>query len=133
MVHHGGGALQDEVGEDSAGGGRVHDAVSAEAVGEEEARYIGNRAEYGVMVRGHLIESGPGAFGIDRQMLESRDTVSSVHQNFLDEGAFKVGPEARCFFGIVPGEEKAAAFRAEVKAGGHIDDHGRGVREVAEW
>ncbi len=66
-------AVQDQVSQNAAGCGRVHHTVSAEAVGAEEAGYVFDRTEDAVMVGRHLVESRPGALGIDGDVLEARN------------------------------------------------------------
>lgn len=44
-VDKAGAAVEDKIGEDAAGGGRVHDAVAAEAVGEVETLKLRDAAE----------------------------------------------------------------------------------------
>src|SRR5215831_2785538 len=102
----------------------MHYAVAAEAVREEEAGHGGHRAKNAVMIGRHLIQSRPGAFGIDWKILKGWDAVGGVHQDLLDKRRFEVSLITRRFLGIVPCQQKAAAFRTEVEAGAHIDDHG---------
>src|SRR5215471_3491073 len=46
VVYHIGLARQDQIRDDFAGGGRVHHAVSAEAVGKKESRRLGDGPQY---------------------------------------------------------------------------------------
>ena len=84
------------------------------------------------MIRRHFIKSGPGTLGIDGKILKDRHTISGVHQDLFDERRFEVGLVARRFLGIVPCQQKAAAFRTEMKARAHVDDHGRGMGKVGK-
>jgi len=124
--------VQDQVRQNLAGRGRVHDAMAAKAVGTEEARDFWDFAEDGVVIRRHFVEASPGTFGIDRKILKYWNTIGGSRQNFLDERRLEISFVAGAFFGVVPGEEKASGFGAEVETVGHIDDHGRGVRELVE-
>src|SRR6478609_8424222 len=106
--------------------------MPAEAIGKKKAGCRFNRTKNAVVVGSHFIESGPCALGIDGKILKHRHTVSCMNENFLDERRFKVCLVARCLCGIIPSQQKAAAFRTEMEAGAHIDDHGRAVGEVEE-
>ena len=77
--------FKDQFGDDAAGRGRVHDAVTAEAVGEVEAADVGRRADDRVMVGRHLVESGPSAARIDLRFGEAGHTRGGVRENLLDE------------------------------------------------
>src|SRR5271157_5361377 len=69
----------------------MHHAVSAESIGAEEAGHIRNRPENAVVVGRHLVESRPGALGIDGDILEAGNAVGGAHQDLLDEGRLGVG------------------------------------------
>ena len=77
--------FEDQFGHDAAGRGRVHDAVTAKAVGEVEAADVGRRADDRVMVGRHLVESGPSAARIDLRFGEAGHTRGGVRENLLDE------------------------------------------------
>ena len=85
-----------------------------------------------MVVGGHFVESGPGALGVHRHIFKYWNAVGGAGQDFFDERRVELGLIARCFFGIVPGQQESAGFRAKMEAVGHIDDHGRGMGELVE-
>src|SRR5215469_12478802 len=103
--------------------------MSTESVGAEESGYLFNRTEYAVMVGRDFVKSGPGFLRIDGDIFEAGYAVGGAVEDLLDECRVKVGLKARGFFRVVPGEQEAEAFGAEVKAIGHIDDHWNVVRD----
>src|SRR6476646_6042229 len=107
----------------------MHHAVSAKTVSQEETGHSSNRPKDAMMVGRHLIEPGPGAFGIDRKVLKGSHSIGGVHQDFFDERRFELCLVPGRFFRIVPCKQKATAFRTEMKACTHVDDHRRGMRE----
>jgi len=68
-------ADQNQVGDYLSRSRRVHHAVSAEPVREKEAGDLRDGTKYCVVVRRHLVESGPAALRIDSQILEARNAV----------------------------------------------------------
>src|SRR6516165_1162402 len=106
--------------------------MSTESVGAEQSGYLFNRTEYAVMVGRDFVEPGPGFLRIDGDIFEAGHAVSSAVEDLLDECRVKVGLKARGFFRVIPGEQEAEAFGAEVKAVGHIDDHGDLVGDAVE-
>jgi len=52
--------MQDQIRRNAAGGPRMHHAVAAEAVGEEEAGHSGRGTDEGVVIRRDGVESRPG-------------------------------------------------------------------------
>src|SRR5215469_5700382 len=98
--------------------------MSTESVGAEESGYIFKRTEYAVMVGRDFVESGPGFLRIDGDIFEAGHAVSGAIEDLFEECRVKVRLKAGGFFRVVPGEQEAEAFGAEVKAVGHIDDHG---------
>src|SRR5947207_2421519 len=102
IIHDVSFAAQDQVRKDLAGGGGMHHAMAAEAVGTEKSGYAGYRAENGVMVGRHLIESRPRALGIHRQVFKSGNTVSSASEDLLNERVLKCGLESGRFLRIIP-------------------------------
>src|ERR1019366_47659 len=83
LAHNTGFAVQDQVGNDLARCGRVHDAMSAETVGTEEALNVG-LPDDGMMIGRHLVKARPCAFRIDREVFEAGNAVGCAHQKFLD-------------------------------------------------
>src|SRR2546421_12705093 len=67
-------AVQDQFGDEASGRGRVHDAVTAEAVGEEEAAQRGCFADDRVMIGRHLVETSPRALRVDFRFRKTRHT-----------------------------------------------------------
>src|SRR5436309_15627321 len=65
-------AVQDQFGDEASRRGRVHDAVTAEAVGEEEAAQRWCFADDGVMIGCHLVETCPSALRIHFRFRETR-------------------------------------------------------------
>src|SRR5690242_13493384 len=78
-------ALQDQVGKDSASGRRVHHAVAAEAVSQEEARNALYRTEDRTVVGRHLIQTRPSSFWIDSQILKHGNTIGRSGQDLLNK------------------------------------------------
>jgi hypothetical protein len=64
----------------------VHYAVSAEAVCAEESGDALDLSQDGVVVGRDFVESGPGAFWVDREVLEYGNAIRCVDEDFLDEG-----------------------------------------------
>src|SRR5262249_55704040 len=110
----------------------MHHAVTTEAVGQKEAGNSSHGAEHAVVIRRHLIEPGPGALGVYRQILKRGNAVSGVDKDLFDERRFELGFIARRLFRIIPGEQEAAAFRTKVKTGAHVNDHRRSMWELGE-
>src|SRR3954453_17517450 len=110
----------------------MHHAVSAKAVGQKEAGNTGDRSKDAMVIGSHLIQSRPRALRINWKIFKRRYTVSSVHENFFDECWLKVDLIARSFLRIVPRQEEPSAFRPEMEACAHVNDHGRTVRKVRE-
>ena len=106
--------------------------MAAEAVGEEEAGEFGDGSEDRVVVGRHFVEAGPGALGVDLGLLQAGEAVDTAGEDLFDEGAVEIELEAGGLFGVVPGEQESAALGAVVEAGGHVDDHGRGVGDAVE-
>src|SRR5215213_10127427 len=124
--------VEDEVGKDAAGGGRVHDAVAAEAVGEEEAADAWGAADDGVVVWRHLVEAGPGAARVDLRLGQARHARGGARQNLFDERGVEVALEAGRLFGVVPRQEDTRALAAEVKARGHVYHHREARGQIIE-
>src|SRR5437588_10460783 len=101
---------EDEIAENFSRGGGVHHAMSAETVGEKKAGYLRNFAENWMVIGSHLIQAGPRPLGIYREIGEAGHAIGSPGQNLLDEGGIEIRFEAWRFFGIVPGQEKAAGL-----------------------
>ena len=116
IIYNAGLAVKDQVGQHFPGRRSVHHAVAAESVGAEKTLPSLDRPDDAVMVGRHLVQSGPGALGIDRQILEAGHAIGGARQNLLDERRLEVGVEARRLLGIVPRQQEAEALRAEVKA-----------------
>src|SRR5208283_1233474 len=91
-----------------------------------------DRAEDAMVVGRHLVEPGPRAFGIDRDILEAGHAVSGADENLLDERRLEVSLVAGGFVGVVPRQEESEAFGSEVEAVAHVDDHGNFVRDGVE-
>src|SRR5260370_32598468 len=98
----------------------MHDAVSAEPVGEVEARYAWRGAEDRVMIGRHLVKSGPRALRVHFGLLQTGHAIHAASENFLDERWIELGLEPRRFLRIVPGQQQPQPFRAEMEAGRHI-------------
>src|SRR6266404_6570901 len=126
VIHNIGLSPEDQVRDDLACRGRVHNAVSAEAVGQKEAWDLSDRAKNSVVIRTHFIKSGPAAFGIDGKIFEHRHAICRVHEHLLNKGIFEGRIEARSFLVIIPSQKKSASFRTEMEASRQINDHGRG-------
>src|SRR5438552_16483186 len=84
------------------------------------------------MVRGHLIQTCPGALGIHSNVLEYRHTVCRMNQNLLNKRRIKIHLISRWFVRVVPRHQESQAFGPEMKSGRHVDNHGRGVRKLIE-
>jgi len=123
---------KNQVAENLSRGGSVHHAVSAETVGEEKSGHTWSFSENWVVVRRHLIQAGPRPLRVHREVSKAGHAVGGPGQDLFDKGRVEIHFEAWRFFGIVPGEKKAAGFGAKVKSVRHVDDHGRGVREFVK-
>src|SRR6266851_4397388 len=103
----------------------MHHAMPAKPVGKKETRNFRRFAENWMMVRRHFIKPRPGALRIDRNIFEYRHTIGSAGEDLLNKARLEVSLVTRSLVWIIPCQQESAALRAEVKAGGHIDDHGR--------
>src|SRR5215472_8135549 len=101
----------------------MHDTMAAETIGQEESRHAGSWSQDGVVIGRHLVQSGPPSLRVDGEIFKHRDAISGEGQDFLDEGWLEIGVVTAGLLRIVPGKEKATAFRAEVKAVAHVNDH----------
>src|SRR6266508_3887845 len=101
--------------------------MATEAVYEIETLDIRRRSDDRMMIRGHLVKAGPGATWIYLRFSETRHTRRSSGQNFFNETSIKVGLEAGSFFRVVPGQQNSFSFATEMKACGHVDDHGKAL------
>ena len=86
--------LENQVGDDLSRSRRVHDAVAAEAVGQEETWDIRHGTEDGVVVRRDFIGTCPGALGVDGEVFKYRDAVGGEREDLFNEGRFEISIEA---------------------------------------
>src|SRR5215469_8847667 len=101
----------------------MHYPMAAETIGQEEPWNAGGWSQDGVVIGRNFVQSGPPAPRVDGEILKHRDAISGEGQDFLDEGWLEIGVVTAGLLRIVPGKEKTTAFRAEVKAVGHVNDH----------
>src|SRR5207302_5364296 len=109
-----------------------HHSMPTETVRQKKSRHFGDRSKNRVMVRGHLIQTCPGALRIHSNVLEYRHTVCRMNQNLFNKRRIKIHLISRCFVRVVPRHQESQAFGPEMKSGRYVDNHGRGVRKLIE-
>src|SRR5262249_16383125 len=125
-------SFEDQIRDNLACCRRMHYAVSAEAIGEEEARHISHWTEDRMMIRAHLVKAWRCPVGIQCQILEAGHTIGGARKDLLDERRFEVGLVTWRFLRIIPCQQKSPSFRTEVEAVRHVDHHRRLMREIIE-
>src|SRR5947209_818267 len=81
-VECGGRAVEDELGEELAERGRVHDAVARRAVGEVEVLKTRRATQKRVLVRRHLVESGPASLPVNQRPPQTRHALVRAADDF---------------------------------------------------
>ena len=76
----------------------MHDAVAAEAIGEEESQHAGSGTDDGVMIRRDGVQARPGTVRIHLQVFETRHAADGGGQDLLDERGVEGGFETGRFF-----------------------------------
>ena len=102
--------VDDHLGDASARGRGVHDAVTREAGGEEETGVSWDRAEDRVVVRRHLVQARPAASLVDTRRGDGREPCLEGLRKSEDELGIAVGVEARRLVRVRPGDEDALPF-----------------------
>src|SRR5947209_7752847 len=125
-------AMQYQFRDDAACCGRVHDAVTAETIGEEEAGDRGRFSYDRVVVRRHLVKTSPRALRVYFSFFKTRNTRCCARQNLFDERGIKLSLEAGRLFRVVPSEQDSSALAPEVKACGHVYYHREARRQLIE-
>lgn len=121
--------IQDQIAENFSRCRRMHYSMPAESIGQKKSGHGSNLAQNRMVIRRHFIEPGPCPLRIHRQIGKTRNPVGRPRQNFLYKSCIELGLEAGRLLRIVPGQQESSALRPEVKSVGHVNDHGRSVRE----
>src|SRR5262249_30796763 len=115
--------LQDQITDDPARSGRMHHAVPAESVGEEQSLHARRGADDRVVIGADFVHSRPTLFRVYGQVGELRDAIYGERQNLFEKFVSESGLESIGLFFVRPRHQDRFALAAEMEAGRHINDH----------
>jgi len=114
-------AAGDDVREDAAGGGRMLEAVAAEAVDQEETADPVRRPDNRIRVGRHLVEPGPRVG--DRRIGQRGQPLDGDVDHLRQEVPLDRRVERGRFVRIAHAEQETGAFAMKVERRVEVDDH----------